>query len=126
MGKNLFALPFVYDEFKSYYSNRIMDLRVQFGLHCWFCGDNCEPTIENGEFQFAHRHGFLTDVDGTGRGQSRRVHDISNHPISYLLLCDKCHKKYDGRTGKKPTMEVEIVEEPPEIVEVPYVYGEKH
>ncbi len=89
-------MQYVYDTTRSYYANRIIDLRVQFGVHCWFCGKECDPHGEDGKFQFAHRHGFKTKLTGYGRGESNRVHDISNHPISYMLLCDNCHKKYDN------------------------------
>lgn len=97
-------------------SSQMVDLRLQYIPYCSKThGHTDSPTKnyivglnENSkskqdyiyQWHFAHRHGFKTDIDGSGRGMSHRVHDILNHPISYILLCHVAHEEYDKETGE--------------------------
>ena len=52
------------------------------------------------EWHFVHRHGFSSDVYGSGRGQNVKANDILNHPLSYMLMCNKHHEEYDRENGE--------------------------
>lgn len=94
---------------KSKHASMIVDLRVQYGAFC--CDVTVEDLIHNecigyedGENQyrwnFAHRHGFPSNVNSAGRGQSVKITDITNHPLSYFLLSFEHHKEYDIYNGE--------------------------
>ncbi len=113
-----FEIPFRYKKGKKgnhkLYVSQIIDLRLQFQPHC-HDEPNFDPIknevigmAENGksardfiyEWHFAHRHGFPSDLHSSGRGQSRKVRDIKNHPLSYILMCDAHHEEYDMENGE--------------------------
>lgn len=98
---------------KSVHASKIVDLRIQFQPVC--CrGDfnltrNDVVRMEENSFSardfiyqwhFVHRHGFPSSVRGSGRGQSMKVADIVNHPLSYMLMCEKHHEEYDRENGE--------------------------
>ena len=64
------------------------DLRFQLQSYCHHDSD----------LQFSHRHGFPSNLKGLGRGLPERIYDIVNHPLSYILQCEKCHEDYDSDT----------------------------
>lgn len=99
---------------KSLDASKIIDLRVQFST---FLSDpNFDPphnpvvgvpekgSVSSQDFvyryHFVHRHGFPSDVHGSGRGQRTKTRDILNKPLSYLLMTDDDHEKYDRETGE--------------------------
>lgn len=111
-------LPFRYKKGKKghhrLYPSQIVDLRLQFQPHC-HDEPGFDPTknevigmAERGksardfiyEWHFSHRHGFPSDLHSSGRGQNRKVRDIKNHPLSYILMCDAHHKEYDLENGE--------------------------
>lgn len=107
LGVRYYTDKKVYSRIASY----IRDLRVQFSPFCGCEMDKGNPNnvvieydSENSEFlyqwHFAHRHGFPTDLYGSGRGMEARVADIMNHPLSYLLLCSAHHEEYDRESGE--------------------------
>jgi len=69
---------------------QIKKLRKYFGDSCEFCSS----TID---LQFAHKHGHDTGVSGSSRGSWYRLQDVLLHPLSFLLLCRKCHCFYDKK-----------------------------
>lgn len=101
---------------KSRVASLIIDLRFQFQPYCVEHNHTDFNPMENRvigqeegsrsvqdfiyEWHFAHRHNFPSDLSGFGRGQSRRVKDIINHPLSYILLCNVAHENYDRETGE--------------------------
>ena len=52
------------------------------------------------KWNFVHRHGFPSDLHGSGRGQAARARDIFNHPISYMMMCNEHHEEYDRENGE--------------------------
>ena len=97
----------VYSKNASY----MRDLRVQFSPHCQCSIDKQNPNnpivdydadsrYSEYQWHFAHRHGFPSDLNGSGRGMAARVRDIMNHPLSYLLLCSAHHEDYDRESGE--------------------------
>ena len=44
--------------------------------------------------EFAHRK--PTPVSGLGRGSYVRVSDVIKNPKCYVLLCKRCHRRYDA------------------------------
>jgi hypothetical protein len=58
-----------------------------YGAKCFFC----ESTKK---LQFAHV--LPTKLSGCGRGSFERVIDVLLNPDAYILLCDKCHVKFDA------------------------------
>ena len=100
---------------KSLHASKIIDLRIQFSTFLYNSPDFdplCNPVVgapEKGsfssqdfiyEYHFVHRHGFPSDVRGSGRGQKARAEDISNRPLSYLLMKNDDHEQYDRETGE--------------------------
>ena len=96
------------NKMKSRNASMIVDLRIQFGSFC--CEVTYEDLIHNpiigyedGENQhqwnFAHRHGFPSDLKSAGRGQGAKVTDIMRHPLSYFLLSFDHHQEYDIYNG---------------------------
>ena len=100
------------DDKKSYHASGMVELRMEF---IPFCG--CEMNEINNppvgmdndgkseqdiiyKWHFAHRHGFRTDLSGSGRGEANRFYDIVNHPLSYILMCNEHHELYDEETGE--------------------------
>ena len=99
---------------KSLSASKIIDLRIQFST--FLSVTNFDPCInpvvgapEKGSFSsqdfvyryhFVHRHGFPSDIHGSGRGQEARTRDILNHPLSYLLMKNDDHEQYDRETGE--------------------------
>lgn len=75
-----------------YISTKIKLVRAWFGGKCFHCG-----VIYDLEFA----HVLPTGIKSKGRGQARRLYDILKHPASYMLLCDTCHKAYDGKEDPK-------------------------
>jgi hypothetical protein len=65
-------------------------LRQEYGGRC----AKCKSTAK---LQFAHQ--FPSGLEGYGRGKNKRYWNIVNHPLSYVLLCENCHKEYDRYTG---------------------------
>lgn len=51
-------------------------------------------------WHFVHRHGFPSDLYGSGRGQSAKARDIVNHPLTYLLMISEHHEQYDRDNGE--------------------------
>lgn len=117
-----YRIPFRYgkgknkEQPKSDTASKIIDLRLQFQPFCRFYHnhDDFDPEInhimgklEGGnsgkdfiyEWNFAHRHGFPSDIDGPGRGQRVKVSDILKHPLSYMLMCNSAHEDYDRENG---------------------------
>jgi hypothetical protein len=107
LGVRYYTDKKVYSRKASY----IRDLRIQFSPFC-----DCELDKRNPDnfiidydpdskdfvyqWHFAHRHGFPSDLNGSGRGMAARVQDIINHPLSYLLLCSAHHEDYDKESGE--------------------------
>ena len=58
-----------------------------FGGCCWAC-----KTKKN--LEFAHKR--PTNVKGLGRGSYVRVIDVVKNPKCYVLLCKRCHRRYDA------------------------------
>jgi hypothetical protein len=98
---------------KSVSATEIMELRRQFIPAC--CDADSDPKdnypvgIEPGSssqrdiiyrWHFVHRHGFPSDIHGSGRGQRYKVKDILKHPLSYMLMCDEHHEEYDRENGE--------------------------
>lgn len=71
-----------------YYPRKMAELREQFGGVCQAKG--CERTTG---LEFAHIQ--PTNVNGRGRGQAVRYHDIKKHPERFRLLCRPCHVAMD-------------------------------
>lgn len=59
-----------------------------FGGMCVLCW-----TTENLEFA----HIKPTKLNGLGRGRKERYYDVKNNPKSYVLMCKKCHERFDHR-----------------------------
>ena len=103
-------------KYRSRYSSRIVDLRFQLRPSCInHKHEDFNPEVNDiiGKepdshssrdfiymWHFAHRHGFPSDVHSSGRGQSSKVRDIFNHPLSYILLCASEHENYDREDGE--------------------------
>lgn len=103
-------------KYRSNPSSRIVDLRFQFRPSCTdHTHDDFDPEVNDiiGRepdsrssrdfiymWHFAHRHGFPSDIHSSGRGQSSKVRDIFNHPLSYILLCAPEHENYDREDGE--------------------------
>ncbi len=99
---------------KSLYASKIIDLRIQFStflfdpdfdpLHNPVVGAPEKGSISSQDFvyryHFVHRHGFPSDVHGSGRGQRAKTADILNKPLSYLLMKNDDHEQYDRETGE--------------------------
>lgn len=68
------------------YALKFAVLRKAFFGHCWFCGSTVN-------LEFAHR--VPTGLEGRGRGQPQRYHDIAKNPCDYLLACYDCHLSFD-------------------------------
>ena len=94
-------------------ASRIVELRKQFIPYC--CDDDFDPEHNNAvgrkegskseqdviyRWHFVHRHGFPSDINGSGRGQGRKATDILNHPLSYMLMCNEHHEEYDRENGE--------------------------
>ena len=62
-------------------------------------GSNSERDIIY-RWHFVHRHGFPSDIHGSGRGQSSKASDIMEHPLSYMLMCNEHHEEYDRENGE--------------------------
>ena len=62
-------------------------------------GSNSERDIIY-RWHFVHRHGFPSDIHGSGRGQSSKASDILEHPLSYMLMCNEHHEEYDRENGE--------------------------
>lgn len=71
-----------------YYSRRMAGLRAGRGNCCEQCGSTSD-------LEWAHL--WPTGLKGRGRGLSQRVHDITNNPSAYRLLCRVHHALLDGR-----------------------------
>lgn len=113
-------IPFRYPKkngLKSRVASQIIDLRFQFQPYCLYYHEHkdfnliindvigvYEGSTSKQDFiylwQFAHRHGFPTNLNGYGRGEGARIRDIKNHPLSYILLCEEAHEEYDRETGE--------------------------
>lgn len=52
------------------------------------------------KWNFVHRHGFPSNLNGSGRGQGRKAYDIFNHPLSYMMMCNEHHEEYDRENGE--------------------------
>lgn len=80
-----------------YYVNLRTKLVSDFGGKCEHCGI---PAIEVSDsvlaekLEFAHRIGER--ISGNNRGRNSRLREVRNNPSRFLLLCRKCHKKYDA------------------------------
>jgi hypothetical protein len=70
------------------------ELRAAWGGRCVICG-----SAE--QLDFAHIK--ETNFFGGGRGQSRRYHDVKQHPECYVLACRDCHTEHlchlEGKWG---------------------------
>ncbi len=73
------------------YPKKFKELRKEWGGRCVECGDTHR-------LEFAHLPGKPTGIEGKGRGMPQRYYDIRNNPQCYVLLCQRDHKKLDGRT----------------------------
>ncbi len=69
-------------------TEKMKDLRESFGNKCNICGSK-------NNLQFAHIK--VTSVLGNGRGMKKRYYDIVKNRDSYVLLCEKCHYKFDRK-----------------------------
>jgi hypothetical protein len=76
-----------------YYSRKLQELRD-------LRGNCCEECSSTDELQWAHIK--PTGLNGEGRGQSRRYHDIKKHPDHYKLWCKPCHTKLGGPEHGNP------------------------
>lgn len=99
---------------KSRMSSALIELRKQFTPFCCDAKDydpeyNPPLYMPDGltserdlvyKWHFAHRHGFPSDIHGSGRGQQEKVRDIVNHPLSYMLMCNEHHEEYDRENGE--------------------------
>lgn len=99
---------------KSRISSFIIELRKEFYPVC--CEDDEYNPEENPplympegssskrdivyKWNFVHRHGFPSNLSGSGRGQGNKAYDILNHPLSYMLMCNEHHEKYDRENGE--------------------------
>ncbi|WP_316506140.1 hypothetical protein [Nitrosopumilus sp.] len=72
---------------------QVMQIRL---LRKYF-GDACEYCNSTVNLQFAHKHGHDTGLSGSSRGSWYRLKDVSSHPMSFLLLCRRCHLNYDRK-----------------------------
>lgn len=122
---NKYELPFRYVKsrksdgtvkYRKQHSARIVDLRFQLRPSCinhthedFDPEENdiigIDPDSHSSRdyiymWHFAHRHGFPSDIHSSGRGQSSKVRDIFNHPLSYILLCAPEHENYDREDGE--------------------------
>jgi len=99
-------------EIKTKSASRIIELRMQFRPVCGH-EDEFDYTVNDVvglsgsssqdyvyKWHFAHRHGFPSDIKGSGRGQNLKVIDIFNHPLSYMLMCNEHHEQYDRENGE--------------------------
>ncbi len=73
---------------------QIQKLRKYFGDKCEYC----KSTVG---LQFTHKHGHDTELLGSSCGLWYRLQDVSLHPMSFLLLCRKCHRNYDRKKKEK-------------------------
>ena len=78
-----------------YWTLQLNKLKASFGGMCSY--EDCNETKD---LQFAHRHGFPTDLKGNGRGQPNRLLDVVKNPMNYLLLCKTHHEMYDRSNNK--------------------------
>ena len=101
-------------DLKSINSSLIIELRKQFYPVC--CNyDDYDPETNPAvgmmpgksssrdiiyKWNFVHRHGFPSDIGGSGRGQSAKAYDIINHPLSYMMMCNEHHEEYDRENGE--------------------------
>jgi len=76
---------------QGWYRGAFRRLRKAWGGRCIECG-------KTRRLEFAHLPGKPTGIEGRGRGQPQRYHDILRYPECYVLLCEGCHKALDGRT----------------------------
>ena len=93
-------------------ASRLIDLRFQFRPVCCRMDDfdperNDVISMEGDSvrdfvytWHFVHRHGFPSSIYGSGRGQNIKIHDILNHPLSYMLMCNEHHEQYDRENGE--------------------------
>lgn len=85
-----------------------------FGGKC--SNDACGST-SNLEFH----HQFETELKGKGRSSWKRAKDVRDHPLSYVLLCRRCHKlEHPDRfpvsvVDQVDDMEEEFLREHPEV-----------
>ena len=56
-------------------------------------GGKCEKCGSTENLEFAHI--AKTPLKGKGRGSMHRYYDIKNHPMSYALMCHRCHEQED-------------------------------
>ena len=75
----------------SWYSGKMAELRKERGGRCVLDMQGCWKTRG---LEFAHVKD--SGLNGRGRGQSRRYHNIKQHPEAYILICRGCHAKADG------------------------------
>jgi hypothetical protein len=73
---------------------QMIQLRKEFGNKCFVCERGPEHHLE-----FAHLR--PTGIFGRGRGRKERIADIRAHKDHYVLLCHRCHDKFD-RMGLGP------------------------
>ena len=99
-------------QMKSIGSSEMIELRKEFIPVC--CSEDFDPEnfplgmAPGGtsskdiiyKWHFVHRHGFPSDIYGSGRGQNAKVSDIKNHPLSYMLMCNEHHEEYDRENGE--------------------------
>lgn len=64
-------------------------------------GGCCEECGSTRHLEFAHKE--ATTVTGMSRGINARYLDIKKHPERYRLLCQHCHRRYDGETWRSRT-----------------------
>jgi hypothetical protein len=65
------------------------ELVEEFGGKC----QSTEGCFEVEKLEFAHRIGYR--IKGMARGKKVRILDIRKNKDHYILLCKKCHCKYD-------------------------------
>lgn len=73
----------------------------QHQRECAHCGKEYRLNFRDGKpdpnLQFAHTS--PTSLNGMGRGKWNRLLDIKKHPECYILLCKRCHYKFDNKSS---------------------------
>ncbi len=67
--------------------HRLRERNIEmFGGHC-----NAQGCTSTYRLEFHHQ--FETEVKGRSRGSYWRQVDVRDHPLSYIMLCRRCHTK---------------------------------
>ena len=66
-----------------------------FGARC--NNPMCQLHWNNSILPLEFAHINPTKSHGMGRGSDKRIRDIKNNILDYILLCHRCHDIFDGR-----------------------------